>query len=74
MIRQDKVKFVEEMNATFQGSPHLILASFSGMTVNQATELRRKIDEIGGIFFALAEGCIGEESATLTIDGFRDHD
>ena len=48
MNRQEKEALVESMNETFKASPHMILATFSGLTVNQANELRRKISVAGG--------------------------
>lgn len=48
MIRQDKTKVVAELQATFANSPHAVLASFSGLKANQANELRRKLDAVGG--------------------------
>ena len=46
--RTQKVAAVERMNRDFQESPHIILASFRGLTVNQANALRSKIREVGG--------------------------
>ena len=43
MNRAEKVALVEELNQAFTTAPHIILTSFSGLTVNQATELRSKI-------------------------------
>jgi len=48
VIRADKTAAVERMNADFQKTPHVILASFRGLSVNQANELRRKVDSVGG--------------------------
>jgi large subunit ribosomal protein L10 len=46
--RAEKTAAVERMNADFQSTPHVILASFRGLSVNQANELRRKVDSVGG--------------------------
>lgn len=48
MNRAEKTAAVERMNADFQKTPHVILASFRGLSVNQANELRRKVDGVGG--------------------------
>ena len=48
--RSEKVAIVEEMNASFAGSSHVILTTFSGLTANQANELRSKIRGAGGKF------------------------
>jgi large subunit ribosomal protein L10 len=48
--REQKVAAVERLNKAFQANPHLILANFSELTVNQANVLRRKIGEAGGTY------------------------
>ena len=48
MIRDDKVKLVEQMHERFSATPHAVLAAYSGLTVNSVNELRRKVDGIGG--------------------------
>ena len=48
MNRAEKIKVVEQLNHEFSNTPHIVLASFKGLTVNQANELRRKISGIGG--------------------------
>ena len=48
MLRVDKIKVVEGLADDFGRSPHVFLTSFSGLTVNQATVLRRKVREVGG--------------------------
>lgn len=48
MNRAEKTAAVERMHAEFQNAPHVILASFRGLSVNQANELRRKVGGVGG--------------------------
>ncbi len=50
MIRSDKVKLVDEMAQAFSKTPHVILTSFGGLSVNQSTELRAKMREAGGTY------------------------
>lgn len=50
MIRADKVAAVERLNKTFAGSPHVIVTTFRGLTVNQANDLRRRIGGVGGSY------------------------
>lgn len=50
MKYSDKVKLVESMGEVFASTPHVILASFSGLGVNQANELRAKVREAGGSY------------------------
>jgi large subunit ribosomal protein L10 len=48
--RAEKTAVVEGMREGFEKTPHLILTSFRGLTVNQATALRRKIRGVGGSY------------------------
>ena len=50
MNRAEKIATTERLAQTFQQSPHIILASFRGLSVNQATELRRKVRAAGGSY------------------------
>ena len=50
MERAQKVAAVERMNEGFNQNPHIILASFSGLTVNQANLLRGKVRDAGGSY------------------------
>ncbi len=49
MNRTEKTAFVDELRATF-ARPHVILASFRGMTANQTNDLRRRIRTAGGTY------------------------
>jgi len=46
--RTEKEAAVAQMSQLFQESPHLFLAGYRGLTVNQASELRDKIRSAGG--------------------------
>jgi len=46
--RADKTRSVDELKQTFAESPHVVLATFRGLSVNQSTLLRNKIRGIGG--------------------------
>jgi large subunit ribosomal protein L10 len=48
--RAEKIELVEQLNQEFSTKPHIVLASFKGLTVNQANALRRKISGIGGAY------------------------
>ena len=50
MNRAEKVAVVEQLTRDFSETPHIIVTGFNGLTVNQANELRRKIDEVGGSY------------------------
>ena len=48
MNRAEKIAAVERMKETFSASNHIILTSFRGLDVNQATELRNRVRRSGG--------------------------
>ena len=48
MERAEKVAAVEKLHETFTSYPHMIVAGFTGLSVNQANELRRKVRAVGG--------------------------
>ena len=50
MKREQKIAAVEELSETFRENPHVILTAFSGLTVDQATELRRRVRATGGSY------------------------
>ena len=50
MNRTEKSAAVERMAETFQKASHVFVTDFRGMSVNQSSELRRKIRRVGGSF------------------------
>jgi large subunit ribosomal protein L10 len=48
--RAEKTAAVEELSARFREAPNVILTAFSGLTVQDATELRRRIRAAGGTY------------------------
>jgi large subunit ribosomal protein L10 len=46
--RAEKVDVAAKLNESFGQTPHIILATFRGLSVNQSTELRRKVRAAGG--------------------------
>ena len=50
MNRAEKIAAVEKLNKVFQETPHLLLARFRGLGVNQANELRQRIRSSGGSY------------------------
>lgn len=48
MNRTEKTTVVGRMSEAFAVAPHVILASYQGLTVNQATDLRRRVRLAGG--------------------------
>jgi len=53
VIRSDKVALVEHMQQVFRAAPHVVLATFSGLKVNQAAELRSKLRQAGGRYLVV---------------------
>jgi large subunit ribosomal protein L10 len=51
--RAEKAAAVDKLAILFRESPHVVLAGFSGLTVGQATELRRRIRQAGGSYQVL---------------------
>jgi large subunit ribosomal protein L10 len=45
---QPKVEAIERLTEAFSGTPHVILANFSGLTANQVSELRTRVRAAGG--------------------------
>ena len=50
MNRTEKAEAVESMAAAFAQAPHVFVTGYRGMTVNQASELRRRIRAAGGSY------------------------
>jgi len=50
MRYEEKTALVEEMHQTFETTPHFVLATFSGLSVNQANALRGVVREAGGTY------------------------
>jgi len=46
--RTEKTQAIERMNESFARNPHVVVASFHRLTVNQANDLRRRVRGIGG--------------------------
>jgi large subunit ribosomal protein L10 len=63
--RAEKVAAVERMNEGFKAHPHIILASFRGLTVNQANLLRQKVREAGGSY-AVVKNRLAKRAAADT--------
>lgn len=50
MRRTEKIAAIEQLSGRFREAPHVFVTSFSGMTVRQATELRKRIRAAGGTY------------------------
>ncbi|MGC1480718.1 MAG: 50S ribosomal protein L10 [Chthoniobacterales bacterium] len=47
-MRPEKSTIVEDLSARFKGSPYLIVADYTGMTVPHFAELRTRLHGVGG--------------------------
>jgi large subunit ribosomal protein L10 len=50
MNRTEKTEIVARIREEVGGTPHVFLASYKGLTVNQATELRSRVRASGGTY------------------------
>ena len=50
MNREQKTAAIESMTQDFSATPHVFLTGYRGMTVNQASDLRRRIRAAGGSY------------------------
>jgi large subunit ribosomal protein L10 len=48
--RTEKAEAVERMTAAFAQTPHVFVTGYRGMTVNQSSELRRRVRAAGGTY------------------------
>ena len=53
MQREQKVETIESLNRTFTDYPHVILTGFRGLSVAQATDLRRRVRAAGGSYLVI---------------------
>lgn len=53
MERAEKHSLVERMSEAFQGSPHVFLTDYRGLTANQSSDLRRRIRAAGGNYWVI---------------------
>jgi large subunit ribosomal protein L10 len=72
VIREDKAKLVAQMQAQFRDAPHAVLAGYSGLTVNSANELRRKIDQIGGRYTVIKNRLARRAAAGTAVEKLAD--
>jgi len=65
MNRTDKATAIQDLTGLFQGSPHVILTDFRGLSANESVDLRRKIRKAGGNFRVL-KNRLAKRAATGT--------
>lgn len=72
MIRADKIQLVKTLNEAFQSTPHVILASFSGLSVNQEGELRRRVRAAGGSYAVIKNRLARRAAAGTAVEKLAD--
>ena len=72
MRRAEKTVSVEKIHEAFEQTPHVILASFRGLTVNQANELRSKIAEVGGHYRVIKNRLAKRAAAGTPVEGMSE--
>jgi large subunit ribosomal protein L10 len=48
--RTEKAEAVARMEEAFRGTPHVFVTGYRGMSVNQSSELRRRVRAMGGTY------------------------
>jgi large subunit ribosomal protein L10 len=70
--RADKLTIVSEMTQEFERSPHVILASFRGLTVNQAGDLRGRVRATGGRYRVIKNRLARRAAAGTQVEGLSE--
>lgn len=72
MNRAEKNAVVAELGEAFRESPHVILAHFQGLRVNQAVDLRRRIRGVGGGYRVVKNRLARRAAAGLGVERLAD--
>lgn len=72
MNHAQKIATVEELSRSFREAPHLILAGFSGLTVTQTTDLRRRIRAAGGSYRVIRNRLAKRAAAGTPMEALAD--
>ena len=73
MNRAQKSAIIDRMAATFRTAPHVIVADYRGMTVNQSTELRRRLRQAGGSFRVVKNRLAKRAAAGTALEKLGSH-
>jgi len=71
--RAEKTAAIERMNKTMTECPHVILTAFSGLTSNQANELRVKVRDAGGSISVIKNRLAKLASAGTPVEQMQEH-
>ncbi len=72
MNREQKIAAVERLQRVFAAAPHLVLARFGGLTVNQEGELRRRLDRAGGGYVVIKNRLAKRAAAGTPLESLRE--
>jgi large subunit ribosomal protein L10 len=70
--RAEKTVWIDEMHAGFEQAPHAVLARFTGLTANQANELRRRVRAAGGKYTVLQNRLAKRAAAGTAVERLSD--
>lgn len=73
MIRADKIQVVERLHEDVARTPHMFLAKFSGLSANQANELRRQVREAGGSYRVIKNRLAKRAAAGTGLEKVAEH-
>lgn len=73
MNRSEKVSAIGEMNQAFLKAPHVVLTRFSGLTANQANDLRRRLERAGGRYLVLKNRLAKLAAAGTSVERLMEH-
>ena len=72
MNRAEKIATVEQLHEAFEQTPHVIVASFRGLTVNQANDLRAKVTGVGGSYRVIKNRLAKRAAAGTPVEGISE--
>lgn len=72
MNRAEKTEMIESFNKTFTEKPHLVLAAFKGLTVNQVTGLRQSIHAAGGEYKVIKNRLAKRAAVGTPVEGIAE--
>jgi large subunit ribosomal protein L10 len=72
MNRTEKVNVIGELNEAFLEAPHVVLTRFSGLSANQANDLRRRIERAGGRYMVLKNRLAKRAAAGTSVERLMD--
>ena len=72
MNRSQKAAVIEEMSASFAKTPNVFVTGYRGMTVNQSSDLRRRVRAAGGSYRVLKNRLAKRASTGTSVEKVAD--